>query len=243
MTTKTASPTRPAALTIPEGLRLPDGLGMADLWDLVINYARVSTDEQGDNNSLPIQHADGRRYATRMGWIKVLDVADEASGTTLDRHGLNAARALIRQGRVRALIVHATDRLTRSLSDMLLLRDELLWAKVELHYAKREPEGDAPAGILLDNIEMVVAQPQRTGQIERLAEGKRITRKRGIVSAPALFGFRSIGRHDNRHLVVDTDAAAVVCQIFAWATGSDGSGPLTVEQILEQLKTGANPRL
>ncbi len=237
MTSTPSSLPRHDALSIPEGLHLPTGWGTADLQDLVINYARVSTDEQGDNNSLSIQHADGRRYATRMGWTKVLDVADEASGTTLERPGLRAVRALIRQGRVRALIVHATDRLTRSLVDLLLLRDELVRANVELHYAKRGKADASPSGILLDNIEAVVAQYERTRLLERMADGRRGKVESGRVpgNGPPPFGYRYVGREKDRALEIDEEEAEIVRLIFIWYVVGDGEGPLTASTIAQKL--------
>ena len=54
----------------------------------VVIYTRVSTDEQVNNNSLPVQEADCRRYVEGFGWMIVTVILDDHTGTKLDRPGL-----------------------------------------------------------------------------------------------------------------------------------------------------------
>ncbi|MBO9326370.1 MAG: recombinase family protein [Roseiflexus sp.] len=51
-------------------------------------YARVSTDDQEHNYSLPSQIEACRRYASERGMQVVADVQDVASGAILERPGL-----------------------------------------------------------------------------------------------------------------------------------------------------------
>src|SRR5687767_13069311 len=90
-----------------------------------ILYRRVSTDDQENNTSLEAQQIACARYAADHGLAIVADIQDVMSGAKLDRPGLTQVRELIQAGAATALIVYASDRLTRSLAHSILLREEL----------------------------------------------------------------------------------------------------------------------
>ena len=60
-----------------------------------IIYTRVSTDDQGDNFSLPTQLAACRKYAADQGMEIVAECADVMSGSLLDRPGLTKVRQAV----------------------------------------------------------------------------------------------------------------------------------------------------
>lgn len=183
-------------------------------------YTRVSTDDQGDNYSLPTQLEACRRYATQHGWTVVAELEDVMSGAILDRPGLTKARQVIAAGGADALIVYSQDRLTRSVAHMLLLRDELKAASVQLHAVSRGQSADTPEGRLFDTIEASFAEYERLKIKERVARGKKGKIEAGIVMGSTLapFGYRYEGRNRDRRLVIDETEAAAVRQIFAWYT-------------------------
>ena len=75
-------------------------------------YARVSTDEQ----SADAQLRDLREYVSNRGWSNVKEFVDEGiSGSKDSRPAWNQLWDAMQKGRVKVLVVHALDRLGRSL--------------------------------------------------------------------------------------------------------------------------------
>lgn len=62
-------------------------------------YARVSTEDQGDNFSIPSQFAAARRYAEERDWRVVAELSDTMSGAVLERPALRRMRDLIAAAR------------------------------------------------------------------------------------------------------------------------------------------------
>ena len=80
----------------------------------VINYARVSTDEQSRNNlSLDEQLKVMRRYAENNGWFIYSEVKESASGFDYDRAYLDTIRDLAKKREFDALLVLRCDRFAR----------------------------------------------------------------------------------------------------------------------------------
>jgi site-specific DNA recombinase len=103
-----------------------------------ILYARVSTDEQAERGySLGTQLSAMRDYARRQGFDIAEAFKEHYTGTTLERPELDKARALLAAGEADAIIVHASDRLTRDLGDLRFLRDDWQSLGIELHYVNR----------------------------------------------------------------------------------------------------------
>ena len=76
-------------------------------------YSRVSTDAQErDGTSLDTQERACVEYAESQGMLVVEHVRDTASGSTLDRPGIEQARQLLRQGVVDVMVSYAVDRLS-----------------------------------------------------------------------------------------------------------------------------------
>ena len=68
-------------------------------------YSRVSTDAQErDGTSLDTQERACREYAQAKGWTVVECIKDTASGSHLDRPGIERVRQLLRQGVVDVVV-------------------------------------------------------------------------------------------------------------------------------------------
>lgn len=197
-------------------------------------YARVSTDEQGNNYSLPSQIAACRAYAERNGFTIVAEVQDVASGAKLDRPGLTRIRNMIRAGDSTALIVYTSDRLTRSLAHSLLLREELKAAGVALHaVTKGQASADTPEGGLMENVEAAFAEYERLKIRERTLRGLKGKAQAGLLVASggrAPFGYRWEGRNRDRRLVIVESDAVTVRYIFTQYAAGAG-----VAQIIRDL--------
>ncbi len=197
-----------------------------------IIYARVSTDEQGDNYSLPSQVDACRRYAADRGMQVIADVQDAASGAVLERPGLTRVRELARQKAVDCVIVYALDRLTRNVAHMLLLRDELSAAGVALHTVNRGQAQDTPESRMFDTLESAFAEYERLKIKERMTRGKRQKAASGLAvgEGNAPYGYRWEGEGRDRHLVIVPEEAEIVRLIYRWCIEGDG-----IPRIIERL--------
>jgi len=205
-----------------------------------IIYTRVSTEDQGDNNSLPTQLAAGRRYAEQHGMGVVAELSDTMSGSVLDRPGLTKVRQIVNAGGADALIVYSQDRLTRSVAHMLLLRDELKAARVTLHAVSRGQSADTPEGRLFDTIEASFSEYERLKIKERMARGKRGKLEAGNILGQgdtAPYGYRFVGSKRERRLELIEGEAEIVRRIYRWYL-EDGA---TVRSIRDRLDAAGQP--
>lgn len=180
-------------------------------------YARVSTEEQGNNYSIPAQLAACREYAERNGLQVVAECIDTMSGTRDDRPGLKKVQDLIAARAVQAVIVYHQDRLYRDTAKSMALKQ--LWRKagITLHYAQRGAVTGGPEETLLDTIEAAFAEYERlrsrartdNGRIMKLKSGKPIGQ--GIVPP---YGYRWQGEKRNRELVIYEPEAVHVRRMF-----------------------------
>lgn len=143
-------------------------------------YCRVSTTEQATGTSLAAQADRCRRYLDLHGHgAPVLTVTDTASGSTLERTGLDIARGWLRTRQAEGLVVTALDRLTRSVADLgELLREQADggWA---LAAVDDRVDTATAAGRLALHLVASVGQWERERLHERCAEGRLRRRSEG----------------------------------------------------------------
>jgi site-specific DNA recombinase len=205
-----------------------------------IIYARVSTDEQGDNFSLPSQIDACRTYATERGMQVVAELQDVQSGAVLERPGLARARELAHQRQIDAVIVYSLDRLSRNVAHTLLLRDELTEAGVTLHTCTRGQASDTPEGRMFDTLESAFAEYERLKIRERMMRGKRQKAANGQVvgEGAAPYGYRLEGSKRDRRLVIVPEEAEIVKMIYCWRV-IDGTSVCEIARRLNDM--GAPP--
>jgi site-specific DNA recombinase len=89
-------------------------------------YVRRSTDDEHQPYSIQAQDTRLAAYiGSQPGWRQAARFADDASGATTSRPGLQRALAGARAGAIDVLLVYRVDRLTRSLRDLVTLLDDL----------------------------------------------------------------------------------------------------------------------
>jgi len=144
----------------------------------VVIYSRVSTDRQLHDSQLQ----EVRAYCMRRGWNDTKEVSDTASGATSKRTGLDALMALVRRGRVDAVVCFKLDRLGRSLAHLAQLIGELQTNRVALVCTSQGIDTSAtnPAAQLQLNILCAVAEFEREIIRERVNAGLKAARARGI---------------------------------------------------------------
>jgi len=204
-------------------------------------YARVSTEEQGDNFSIPAQLAACREYAERNGLQVVAECIDTMSGARLDRPGLQQVRDLVSQQLVQAVIVYHQDRLSRNLAHFLYLRDEFQNARIALHFTTLGQARDTPEDKLIQNMIGSFAEHERLRIIERTKQGRRARllsgKPLGLGNHPA-YGYHWHGTKHDRHLHINEAEAAIVRRIFAWAL--EGVPTQRIAKLLTDM--GVTPR-
>ncbi|WP_096199473.1 recombinase family protein [Bacillus sp. FJAT-45350] len=204
----------------------------------VIVYARVSTDEQAVKGySIEAQIENGIEKARELGYSEeqVVILKEQSSGATLDRPSLSYLRESIANGdKPKIIIVYDPDRLSRQLTQQLILTDEWIKSGIQLEFVNFEWK-QTPEGMMFYQLRGMFAQYEREKIRERTIRG-RLTKikKHGKLSVdPRLFGYRFDTKDDI--LKVNGKESAIVKQIFQLAAkGKSGEAiarTLTAENI------------
>lgn len=142
-------------------------------------YARVSTANKGQDYLAQLEELE--LVAQQRGWTVVGRFYDETSGTKALRPGLWAATQKCRAGGVDVFAAVATDRIARSVRNLLDLVDELESFGVKLA-CTREGAMDAttPQGRAFLQVRAIFAELERNLTSERVREGLAVRRARGV---------------------------------------------------------------
>ena len=107
---------------------------------LAIIYSRVSTDAQ---ERACVQYAKEAGY-------KVLEcIRDTASGSTLDRPGIERVRQILRASAADVVIAYAVDRLSRNQNHIGILFDDVEQSNVKLEFVTENFEDTAMGRFIL----------------------------------------------------------------------------------------------
>jgi DNA invertase Pin-like site-specific DNA recombinase len=143
---------------------------------IVAIYARVSTDEQ----STDAQLRDLREFAANRGWLHVREFIDEGvSGSKDSRPAWNELWDLIQKGKVQVLVVHALDRLGRSLPHLVRILSACVERNITLVSFRENIDLSTSSGRMLAGIFSVLADYELSMIRERTRAGLRAARARG----------------------------------------------------------------
>jgi len=202
-------------------------------------YSRVSTDEQAEHGySLESQVEACKKYANDHGMDVIADIADDYSGSMLDRPGLDILRRMVDGKDVDAVVVYSSDRWSRKLAHSLILREELLYSGIELHFVSRGKVEDTPEANMQGNMLSVFDEYWKEKIIEGCKRGKdtKASKKRPVMSGYAPYGYRRSGKGPDAQLVIYEPEEQIVKYIFQWYVAGDGvNGPLSLRAISERL--------
>jgi site-specific DNA recombinase len=196
-------------------------------------YARVSSRDQADHGtSLDTQTDACRAYALQQGYTIVREIAEDASGATLQRPGLDEVRELARAGAVDAVVFYHLDRLSRDDTNTLLLARELTQQGVALDCATMRIE-DTPTGKFLFSVLAAQAALERAMILERTQRGKVRAAQNGKVLASIYtsYGYRYVAGEGR--LEVYEPEACWVRQIFEWVAREGLSGNAVAQRLRE----------
>ena len=186
-------------------------------------YARVSSDQQADANTIDSQVAALREriVADGVDLGSVLEFIDAGySGASLVRPALERLRDIAAAGGLDRLYVHCPDRFARHYAYQVLLLEELTQRGVEVIFLNR-PLGHTPEDQLLLQVQGVIAEYERAKFLERSRRGKRHAAQEGRVGilCHAPYGYRYVNKQEgggNARFDIIGDEARVVQQVFAW---------------------------
>jgi site-specific DNA recombinase len=212
-------------------------------------YARVSTDEQAAKGySLPTQLDACRKYAARLGFTVISELADDCSGAIpiRDRPEGGKIYHLIEAGGINALILYTLDRTARDEMGLeyLLLKRDLMARGIELHYTDTGIDNDDMWSNAIGYFKSLGAADERRKIIERTTRGKNAKARNNdlVMTGHPPFGYKRVGKSKEAHLVIDDEEAGIVKSIFEWYTIGDGiGGPLSLRAIAFKLEEGGMP--
>ena len=187
-------------------------------------YARVSSEQQREENTIASQTASLIEFAKRHD----LEVPDEwvledegYSGATLERPALERVRDLAAEGQIQVVLVYAPDRLSRKYAYQILLLEEFARHGVETLFVKA-PHGDSAEDQLLVQFQGMIAEYERAQILERSRRGKRHRAQSGEISvmSGAPYGYRYIRKTDEAPAAytVQEAEARVVRRIYEMYT-------------------------
>lgn len=178
-------------------------------------YARVSTEGQIDNFSIPLQKDRMHAYCQSRGWTDIVEYVDPGyTGSNIDRPAL---QQLIKDlPEIDCVIVYRLDRLSRSQKDTLyLIEDCFLKNNVEFISISETIDTSSPFGRAMIGIMSVFAQLERETITDRLWNGRRnLTKKLGYWSGGADQNPTGYIRHEKGRLEVNPKEAKIVKRIF-----------------------------
>jgi len=196
-------------------------------------YARVSTDDQRGNYSVPTQLAACREYVQARGYALVGDqyvnletgrdtqsganaipaFVDDLSSRELSRPSLDAALTYLETVGFDILVVHALDRLARDPYIRQTLEIELGKRDAKVEYVLGNYE-ETPEGEVRKDLDATFAKWENLKRVERSTRGKIGKAQRGLfVAGRPPFGYKIDGTAQGG-LAVDEDQATIVRRIF-----------------------------
>jgi site-specific DNA recombinase len=189
-------------------------------------YTRISTDEENQPTSLASQHERLEAFCkVQEDWRIIAHHEDRATGTKLERPGLQAALDLARQGRIDQLLVYRIDRLSRKVRQLAGIAEELDNLGVILRSATEPFDTGSAAGRMMLQMLGVFAEFEHATIVDRVTSGiERRAREGRWPNGRIPFGY---ARNERKELVPDERTAPVIRRIFKWyAAGRLGAAAI-----------------
>ncbi|MFT3892723.1 MAG: recombinase family protein [Anaerolineales bacterium] len=212
-----------------------------------IIYARVSTDEQAEKgHNLSFQTEECRRYADRMGFQVIKEIADNVSGANLNRPGFAALETMITNHEVQAVIAYTSDRLSRNYYDYVPLIGKWQEKGIELHFVDRGQSQNDLQGMISDGIFAMLAHSERLRILDRTKNGrikKAKDDKKPVMRGVVPYGYSRTGKGRDAEMIIDLAEAEVIKMIFRWYTTRTDGEPFSFRGIANRLdEMGIPPR-
>lgn len=206
-------------------------------------YARVSSEEQREGQTIDSQIAELERFARDKGWECVDVYKDDGwSGALLSRPELDRLRDDARDGRFQAVLINDVDRLARNVMHLGIIKRDLERHGVRVVFRKL-PSESSPTQNLMVNILGSFAEFEREMIADRTRRGRRhkVEERQQYLGCIAAYGYRytrkdrAAGRDGVLEIV--PSEATVVKQMFEWV---DLEG-LSARRVVDRLNKGQMP--
>jgi site-specific DNA recombinase len=204
-------------------------------------YARVSTDEQREGQTIDSQVAELERFSREKAWpITGIYRDDGWSGGVMERPELDRLRDDARKGAFDAVLINDVDRLARDLAHLGVIKRDLERNSVRVIFRKL-PSDTSPTSNLMVNILGSFAEFERELISDRTRRGRRhkVEVRKQYLGSNTAYGYRYIpmDRLSGRDGILQIDAAEakIVQQMFEWVD-RDGLSAYRVKKRLDELK-------
>jgi site-specific DNA recombinase len=185
-------------------------------------YARVSTEEQRDGQTIDSQVTELECLTRANGWV-ISGVYKDAgwSGSIMARPELDRLRDDARQGRFQAVLINDVDRLARDVAHLGIIKRDLEKQNVRVIFRKLPVEA-TPMSNLMVNILGSFAEFERELIIDRTRRGRRhkVEHRKQYLGSNTAYGYRyrRMDRINGRagHLGVEAHEARIVRLMFDW---------------------------
>jgi len=210
---------------------------IAEAVQRVAIYARVSTEEQREGQTIDSQISELEKSARDKAWPIAGTYKDDGwSGGIMERPELDRLRDDARKGVFDAVLINDVDRLARDVAHLGVIKRDLEKQGVKVMFRKL-PSDTSPTSNLMVNILGSFAEFERELIADRTRRGRRhkIEVRKQYLGGNTAFGYRYIpmdrltGREGT--LQIEPAEAKVVQQMFEWV---DMEG-LSARQVVNRL--------
>ena len=203
-------------------------------------YARVSTDEQRDGQTIDSQISELESFARQKSWQVVGVYKDEGwSGGLIERPELDRLRDNARKALFQAVLINDVDRLARDVAHLGVIKRDLERNNTQVIFRKL-PSENSPTHNLMVNILGSFAEFERELIADRIRRGKKhkVEIRKQYLGSKTAYGFRYVraDRTSNKqgYLEIIPEEAAVVRQMFTWMDREGLSAGKVLKRLNEQ---------
>jgi len=185
-------------------------------------YARVSTEEQKEGQTIDSQIAELERFSRERDWEITGIYKDEGwSGSVLARPELDRLRDDASKGLFKVALINDVDRLARDVTHLGIVKRDLERRGVQVVFRKL-PTEQSPTHNLMVNILGSFAEFERELILDRTRRGRRhkVEVRKQFIGSLAPYGFRYIPKDKSANkegvLELVPEEATIVRQMFDW---------------------------
>ena len=208
-------------------------------------YARVSTEEQREGQTIDSQIAELERFSREKGWPIEGTYKDEGwSGGVMERPDLDRLRDDAQKGQFDAVLINDVDRLARDVAHLGVIKRDLERRGVKVVFRKL-PSEVSPTYNLMVNILGSFAEFERELIADRTRRGRRhkVEVRKLYLGSNTAYGYRYVPKDHASGtegiLKLNPTEASVVRRMFEWI---DQEG-LSARRVLMRLgERGIRPR-
>ena len=197
-----------------------------------IIFARVSSVEQKDNNSLDAQIFKMKEYCIKKNYEVIKEIKLVESSTRGEReHFYEMINFIKKQEEPIALIVDSVDRLQRSFKEVPILEELRVANKVSIHFLREKQVLDKKANsaqLMAYQMFVLMATAYANSISENAKRGVQLKLEKGECTCKAPLGYLNVrDKTGNANIIIDAQKAPLVKKIFEmYSLGSTSLGDL-----------------